>query len=380
MRAKVVTFHRYIGLMLAAFLICSGLTGSVIAFKDQLEIWLNPQLFTIAEAGERSLPASELVAKIEASDPRILVNYLPISQEAEHALIAYVEPRVNPTTSQPYEIDYDEVFVNPVSGEVKGRRMWGECCFESQNIIPFIYKLHNRLLLQKPWGSRILGIVGLFWIVLSLMGIYLTLPRGGTFFKAWKKSWLVQWRHPWRIKFLQLHKSIGLWCWVFMLTTAISGVSMNLSSELFDPIVDTISPYTEKLVIDESALASQKIDFTSALTAAIIYADSNSLPTIPKKISYSMGKNSYSVSLDCDCNTGLGPNTIYIGGASGDVLGVENPRAGSAGDFLSALRLPLHSGHLAGPVGSFVVSLIGLMTALLAIFGVSMWVRKRITP
>ena len=213
---------------------------------------------------------------------------------------------------------------------------------------------------------------------MSVMGIYLTFPRGGKFFNVWKKSWLVQWRHPWRIKFLQLHKSIGLWCWVFMLCAAVSGVSMNLSSEVFDPVVTSLSPYTDKVKADESDLTFQAVDYSAALMAARKYAENNNLPAIPKKISYSSSNNSYRVSLGCDCDTGLGPNTIYVGAGSGRVLGVDNPSAGSAGDFLAALRLPLHSGEVAGPMGSFLVSLTGLMTALLAIFGVSLWIRRRV--
>ncbi len=386
MRIKLVVLHRYIGLLLAIFLICSGLTGSIIAFQHDLEVWLNPELFLIDDADEKNLSASELVARIEASDSRIRVNYLPVPSdsasavEEKHALISYVEPRVNSLTGEPFEVDYDEVFINPVSGEITGRRLWGECCFEPQNIIPFIYKLHNRLLMQKPWGSRILGFVGLLWILMSLVGIYLTFPRakGWKFFKVWKNAWWVQWRYPWRVKFLQLHKSIGLWCWLLMLSSALSGVSMNLEDELFSPIVESVSPYTTIAVADESRLDSRAIGFSSAIQAAMAYAEENQLPNIPKVIWYSYAQNVYRVKLDCQCNTGLGPTTVYIGGGSGGVLAISDPTEGSVGDFLKALRLPLHSGRVAGTIGSVLVSLTGLMTALLAILGVSLWLRKRI--
>ncbi|RBP52923.1 PepSY-associated TM helix domain-containing protein [Arenicella xantha] len=377
MRTSLVKLHRYLGLGMALFLLCAGLTGSVIAFQDRLEIWLNPELFEIDEVGEPSLSATELVARIEASDPRIRVNYQPIVSAATYALVSYVEPRHNPVTGELYDIDYDEVFINPVTGEIKGKRMWGECCFERKNLIPFIYKLHNRLLLPKPLGSRIMGMVALLWVLMSLVGLYLTLPRGNQFLKKWKRAWTVQWRNPWKIKFLQLHKSIGLWCWLLMLSSAVTGLSMNLEDELFNPLVKTVSSYSKTDVVDEASLPANAVDFSSALEIAVEYAERNQLAVLPSVIKYSTSTNHYRVNLAEPSTLGLGPITVYVGAGSGQVLAVADPAGDTAGDFVAALRLPLHSGRVAGTAGSVLVALTGLMTALMVIVGVSMWFRRR---
>ncbi|GGZ97798.1 hypothetical protein GCM10008090_02650 [Arenicella chitinivorans] len=377
MRTSLVKLHRYLGLGMALFLLCAGLTGSVIAFQDRFEIWLNPELFVIDEVGEPSLSATQLVAHIEASDPRIRVNYQPIVSAASYALVSYVEPRHNPVTGEPYDIDYDEVFINPVTGEIKGKRMWGECCLQRKNLIPFIYKLHNRLLLPKPLGSRIMGIIALLWVLMSLIGLYLTMPRGKQFLKKWKRAWTVQWRYPWKVKFLQLHKSIGLWCWLLMLSSALTGLSMNLEDELFNPLVETVSSYSKTDVADEASLPANAVDFSSALEIAVEYAERNQLAVLPRVVKYSASTNQYRVNLAQPGTLGLGPITVYVGAGSGEVLAVADPAGDTAGDFVAALRLPLHSGRVAGTAGSVLVALTGLMTALMVIFGVSMWFRRR---
>lgn len=45
MRALLVLVHRYVGLVLAGFLLVAGLTGSLLAWNDALEAVLAPQLF-----------------------------------------------------------------------------------------------------------------------------------------------------------------------------------------------------------------------------------------------------------------------------------------------------------------------------------------------
>ncbi|MEI8209225.1 MAG: PepSY domain-containing protein, partial [Methylococcales bacterium] len=43
-----VLIHRYIGLSITIFLIIVGLSGSVLAFRDSLDLFLNPDLLRVA--------------------------------------------------------------------------------------------------------------------------------------------------------------------------------------------------------------------------------------------------------------------------------------------------------------------------------------------
>src|SRR5690606_16937591 len=54
-RRVALLVHRYVGLGMVLFLVTAGLTGTIITFQEELDEWLNPELFHIAEA-ERHLP------------------------------------------------------------------------------------------------------------------------------------------------------------------------------------------------------------------------------------------------------------------------------------------------------------------------------------
>jgi uncharacterized iron-regulated membrane protein len=49
---------------------------------------------------------------------------------------------------------------------------------------------------------------------------------------------------------------------------------------------------------------------------------------------------------------------------------------GTAGDIFVQLQFPLHSGEIAGLAGRIVISISGILVAVLSITGVLIWARK----
>ena len=63
-RRVVFNLHLYIGLAAGLFLVLSGLTGSMIVFREEIEALLHPELMKTAVSGERvSLQAVLNVAR-----------------------------------------------------------------------------------------------------------------------------------------------------------------------------------------------------------------------------------------------------------------------------------------------------------------------------
>ena len=63
MRPLLVWMHRYAGLAMTLFLVIVGLTGSVLAFRVELDQWLNPGLLTVAKRDAPMLDPFELREK-----------------------------------------------------------------------------------------------------------------------------------------------------------------------------------------------------------------------------------------------------------------------------------------------------------------------------
>src|SRR5262245_34553517 len=116
MRAAFGMIHRWAGLVTAAFLFFSGVTGAVISWDHALDEWLNSRL-TSAKPSGPARPSTELAKLIEDRDPRVRVTYLVTTPEAGDSLSFFVEPGLDPATGKRFELNYNQVFLDPATGE-----------------------------------------------------------------------------------------------------------------------------------------------------------------------------------------------------------------------------------------------------------------------
>jgi uncharacterized iron-regulated membrane protein len=373
--------HRYAGLAMAVFLAVAGLTGSVIAFENELDAWLNPELFSTQTRG-MALSPSALVARIEGNDPRIRVAYVPPTPQPGEAARLSVRPRLDPTTGKPFAINYDELFADPVTGDILGTRQWGGCCIERRHLIPFLYKLHHTLHLPGRIGTWLMGIVAIVWVFDCFVGAYLTFPRIGPFLSRWKPAWQIKRGvGAYRVNF-DLHRAGGLWLWGALLALAVSSVYLNLSDEVFEPVVAVFSPVTAPpdSARPRSIAIEPVLSFDDALAHARAEGERRGWQQAPGGILHRPDVGIYVVyffASQTDRGAGLGSPALYFDGTDGRLIGAIVPDEGTAGDVFTRLQFPLHSGRVAGLPGRIVVSAIGVAVAMLSITGIVIWLRKR---
>ncbi|MES2943861.1 MAG: PepSY domain-containing protein, partial [Pseudomonadota bacterium] len=74
---------------------------------------------------------------------------------------------------------------------------------------------------------------------------------------------------------------------------------------------------------------------------------------------------------------GMGLSNLYIDAMDGKVLSQNRPWEGTAADVFVQLQFPLHSGRILGLPGRILMSLMGLLVAMLSVTGIVIWIRKR---
>ena len=375
-RPLLVRIHRYAGLSLAAFLVFAGITGSILAFNEELDAWLNPSLFAAQDAGP-PLPPSELVARVEAALPNARVTYLPLEATSGSTL----DLRVASRDGEP--LGYDQVFVEPASGRVAGTREWGACCLDRMHLIPFLYRAHYSLQAPGSWGIFFMGGVGVLWTFDTLLGIALTLPRGGLSWRWWN-AWRIERRAGALRLNLDLHRAGGLWFGLLLLVLATSGVAMNLPEQVFRPVVSWFSNLQPSFYAQAQARldphpAPGQLGFGEALSRAQQHGLERGLRIhalyalhVPEYSVYAIGF----APPGKDGHTGLGPSFYYLDDRSGAVVGQDLMGHGSYGDVYLQAQYPLHSGRIAGLPGRILVAVSGLAVVVLTATGVVIWSRK----
>ncbi|HEY8065407.1 MAG TPA: PepSY-associated TM helix domain-containing protein [Methylosinus sp.] len=235
-RNVFVFLHRWVGLLMTVFLVIVGLTGSLLAFNNELEHVFAPQLFAEPHPGQTQLDLATLAERADGLVPHAHVasvtlgaRAIPVKMPPDQVTI-FFRAETNPATGKPYELGFTEFYVDPWTGAELGRRTTADLSEGLVNLMPFIYKLHDQLALGAT-GRTILGVVAVAWTIDCFVGFYLTLPVSlSGFWRKWRPAWLIKRKGGfYRLNF-DLHRASGLWLWPMLFVFAWSSVGFNMPS------------------------------------------------------------------------------------------------------------------------------------------------------
>src|SRR5882762_9053792 len=106
-RKLLLTVHLWLGLVAAFFLVILGLTGSIIAFENDIDHWLHPGLWYVALRGQ-PIPEGVLIAKVEQQFAPARVTSVQSPRERNLAHLMQLTDRTT-------------VLLNPYDGSVLGK-------------------------------------------------------------------------------------------------------------------------------------------------------------------------------------------------------------------------------------------------------------------
>ena len=403
MRPVLVMIHRWVGLVMAGFLLVAGLTGTLLAWHDELEAWVSPQLFLAAppSAGAPPLDPLALRERVQATQPQALVAYAPLVVEPGRAVVLRLFALPDPGTGIAPDLPNDQVFVDPYTGRVLGERRWGDISQGLKNLVPFIYRLHYELALGVV-GSYAFGAIALLWTLDCFVGACLTFPartrKGPKQPKSNGRPWLARWWPSWKVRRragsyklnFDLHRAGGLWVWAMLFVLAWSSVAFNLF-EVYDPVMRAVfahqpdddaapplpSPelvpaigWQEARNIGRRLMAERAIekDFSVLRETALVHDPRTGLYRYQVMSSRDIRAHGGSTRLLFDADTGAFRGLwLPTGAASGDTLRM----------WLTSLHMALVGGIVAGLPMKLFVSAMGLIVAMLSVTGVYVWWKKR---
>lgn len=383
-RAALRLLHRWLGLATAAFLVVAGLTGAVIAWEHELDGWLAPSMVHADWTGQ-PIPPLDLADRLEAADPRVVTTYLPLAHEPGHALQLWVQPKTDPATGALHAVEYTTAAMHPGTGAVQQRREWGRLSLRPLDLVPMIYKLHYSL--HLPWvggvdaGTLFMGVVAIAWCIDSVIALIVAFPSR----RVWRRSLSFRWRRGGTPLLFDLHRSGGVWLWLLVGTMAVTAVSLNLGHQVVAPLVSLVSPVPDNpFVVRPHAeqTADPGLDRRAIIARAREVAAAEGWQAPPGGLFYSPTQQLYAVGFfrpgEEHGDGSLGNPWVHLDADTGEVLRVEVPGQGSAGEVFMQAQLPIHSGRIAGTPGRVLVSLLGVLIAGLAATGVLLWARRQV--
>lgn len=369
-RKILLSIHRMIGLFGGAVFVVIALSGGLLAFREDIDEWLNAPLMRVdapAEATARTLDemfAAAVAAMPPEAKPERLT--MPRHPRAAAAINYLVE-------TDDLETDVHQIFVDPYRAKVTGQRLLlhGEDQL-SQPFVPILMAFHWTLLLGVA-NAFLIGALGVAVFVSILIGLYLWLPRNGD----WRLGLKIKWgASPERIAY-DAHRSVGLYFSAILLVTLFTGVAMifkpmtRAATSLFSPV--RAEPDFGRSSVDAGAAP---IGLDAAVAAAHTALPAGRLhwillPSGPDGV-YVVGKQA-----DDEPNRTKTYRNVGVDQYSGRVLQVQDRDDFSAGERALEWLFPLHSGEAFGAIGRPLMLLVGTTPLVLFATGVLRWRQKR---
>jgi uncharacterized iron-regulated membrane protein len=369
-RKVFLQLHRTIGLFVGAVFVLVGLSGAVLAFREDIDELLNASIMRVdtpSQASYRS-PDEILGAAFAAmpADGKAERLTMPRHPGSAAAITFMVE-------TDDLETDVYQLFVDPYTAKVKGQRLYQHRgSIFSQPFIPFLMTFHWTLLLGVN-NAYVLGSLAILVFFSILVGLYLWFPLNG----AWRLGLKIKWKASAERLAYDVHRSVGIYCAAILLVMLFTGIAM-----IFKPATRSVttlfSPVRHKIDFGKSEpLPSQSPIGVGAAVAAAdkIFPDGRLhwilLPSAPSGV-YVVGKQS-----DDEPNQTKTSRNVSVDQYSGEVLQVQDRNGFTAGEKFLEWLFPLHSGEAFGAVGRSIVLFIGLTPLALYVTGFLRWRQKR---
>jgi uncharacterized iron-regulated membrane protein len=341
-RPLLVKLHLFGAALAGVFIVILGLTGSIMAFEEEIDHAAHPRLFNVAPQGA-PLSLAELTSRATAVYPGKPVVTYGIA--------------VSPGLSWSVNVGGTIVFVNEYTGEILGTRT-------GPTWLGQIHQIHLRLLAGDT-GKTIVSVAGVFMLLLSLSGIVLWWP-----IKRITINRAAQGRRFW----FDMHNAVGVCAFLFVFLMAVTGVVIGFdawttpllyrvsgSQPVRGASASTPVPGARVLTPDE-ALAIARRELPGAVAAGI---------NVPGP------KASYRVAFRYpEDRTPGGRSRVYVNPYDGSVLQVESARTTAAGTRLVILNRAIHTGDLFGLPTKALMSLASLAVVVQALTGLMMWWRR----
>ncbi|CAN6961299.1 MULTISPECIES: PepSY domain-containing protein [Psychrobacter] len=427
-RQACLWLHRYTGLAMAAFLIITGITGTLLAFHDELDDIFNHKLAQVEKQNASHLPIAELHDKVISAYPQYAFSSMPTSIAAERSAVFSVDRARGKAAQNQSTAPFQQVYVHPYTGDIIGTRDRDEWAWH--NTMWKVFWLHRDLLLGDI-GKLLLGIVALVWTINCFIGFYLTFPRAlkkkaqnqtspkkrASFLKRWLPAWKIRTKSNMFKLNYDLHHAFGLWLWGILFIIAWSSVGFNLR-EVYQPVMHAVvglegrgerqensrkplekaeqasgaETATRVKAVNNKAVDVEAVDVVNKANSIAYLSEQADIAAKSKGMTVQQllgvrwvedeGQWQLRFKTDKDIGKKGGASSITVNAKTGSVehvnFGYQNSSFGSK---TNNWLLTLHMGHISHGIGHLLyqifLALVGLAVTVLSITGVYLWWKGR---
>ena len=370
-KTKKYTFRKFIGDIhlwlgiasaITLFFIC--LSGTLYVFNKEVAQFLQPEKYSI-EKGTTIFSLEQIIAKT-VSETKGKVMRITYSDEVNAPYELQVSTGKEDKRGKTYFVNQ---YTNSILGNSDG---------PSSEFMMTMFKMHRWLLFDTEIGRPIVGVSTIIFIILSVSGLIIWLPKKIKGRKSFKAGLNIKFSAKWKRINHDLHNVLGFYSLIFLLIIALTGLNWSfewykdgmstvLNAEVFagrnekKPAVDVPNEATI-LSVDEIAKAAKNVFVYNGTTTISFPKNAEDAFEVIKKNELNLNKAS--------------ADRIFINPYSASIIKTEIFADKSIGEKVAAQIKPIHTGEIYGLFSKIIYFIVCLIATSLPVTGLIIWINK----
>lgn len=365
----IFTLHKWVGAVVALWLLTMSLSGVSLVFRDELEELLCPP--PTISVGEKRVEFEDFIENMQ-------------KKYNGYKVTGFICPRA---ASRPVQIfavnDKDKKLslnADPYTGEILGLRKENE-------ILEALADLHHNMFNGKT-GRAANGIGALCLFALTVTGM-IVWWRG---IKDWATGFRFSFKGNFRRVNWNMHSAVGVWALPFLLIWSISGFYFGFTA-FFEKSLNVVFPVSaqKEVAPPDEKIALEENNQPPSMAIAAMHGAKPNLDKMVESAIAAVPREDYVERIAFPdkrrptlriwlCNSRSAEDEtktqVFLDPKSGEVLAVAPSNAAPTGDVILQWLTKLHFGSFWGLASKSIWIFIGLAPAILAISGLSLFVHN----
>lgn len=366
-------WHFYAGMFCVPFVLWLAITGSIYAWRPQIEAWLDRPYDSLVPTATRATPEAIAAAAVAAAPGSRLHKYeLPQSDRSAVRVLVGTDSGDRRVYVDPYRLTPLKVVT------------------EDDRPMQIVSRLHGELL-AGAWGSYIVEIAACWTLVMILTGLYLWWPRGrkrlaGILYPRLSGGRRLFWR--------DLHAVTGIWVSLLALFVISTGLPWakawggyfkeirTVTGTLDGPVDWTIGgrkSADDPMLGDHADHMGMAMEHHGARPGELnrAVAAATALHFAPPVLVSPPGKEPHGWTISSDAADRPLRAQAVVDGATGLVLARRDFGERHWIDRAVGYGIATHEGQLFGIANQLLITLGALMLMTLSVSGAISWWRRR---
>lgn len=341
--------HKWIGLILAVLIIPISLTGAALVWHEPIDRAMHPERYAVTGPVRLSLGEYAAAARtVLGAGERLQRVELP--EEAGEPVTASA---MKAGEGRPRRLT---VYLDPASAEVLATERSGEGIFQ------VLHVLHGSLMVPGV-GRQIVGWVGVAMLISSISGLWLWWPLTG----SWRRG--LRWkRHPHFDN--NLHHQFGFWISLPLFVLSLTGVWISFPQWF---AVFESAPPAQRGPGGPGGRFAPPLDLPIEAMAAAVASAERAAGGRAVSVAWPNERaREWTVSVEPDA----GP-VAEVKVSASDLAATVEPSRAEPPETLARLMRRIHDGNGFPFIWQLIIFLGGILPAVLAVTGITMWWRAR---